>query len=1090
MPTTSKRISVFLRLLAPAFLLLAAVDVLPALPAAPAPAPGGSPNLLYGEVKAGAEQGKVLVFIHGLQGQPADWTFERAVAPNDMYELAYNAGYRTVFIGMSADNSQNSEGIVANRTVLENLLPEAAAELGASEMIMVAHSKGAVDLQAAMANSPQILNLVKEVYAISPPNSGSELANWAFQTPAGQILAGGAGLLTPGVFSLQTGSMELLRGFFDLFFRTAEKQFYVMAGDNPETNPLMAITGAILASLTGDEPNDGLVPLSRTKLPIEYGTDLGDLIDTNHFVTNFGNLTFPRINAQIQAQDNPTAFKSISDNGFGDFENSFAWSLGWFKGKLYVGTGRSFLCVTLATAEFASVSPIQLYPPADENVSCPEEPTDMPLRAEIWQYTPETKTWKRVYQAPEDVPVMVNGQQKLIARDIAYRGMAVHVEQDNTEALYVGGVNAGSFATFYEPYASGTPYPAPRILRTTDGENWAPVPMNPGTFLDNIGQEAGTIKARGWRSLTSHNGRLFATATDFIGVGRLAYADSPELGDNNWQWGTELADDFPVWTLLPFNGNLYMTTGDRLDPEGYGVYRTDGAGQGLLTRTPVVTGGAGQAQGFNSAYALSLAEFNGALYVGTDRPTELIRIFTDDSWQLLTGSPRLTPGGEIRPLSGMGTGFGNFFNGHFWRMASTSSKLFLTTWDWTVQLTQFGGANTYTEPMRGFDAYRTMDGIEWHAETRKGFGDEFNYGGRTQLYTPFGLVIGTANPFSAQGGTEIFMLPNADFDENGVVDGQDLAHMQAGLGQAASGPKDPRDFDGDGTITILDLRKFITQCTAPRCGASAALSDIDSRIPAPTELFSVPGSVAAGAPVMLSWQPSPNAVRYHIFRNKFGALSDIVTPGNQSGTTIPGPIVIDGISSDVFDPLCEQFGSPELCAMANAETTAPLIPGPPVWVGSTTGTTFTDDTLPPAFQSIYYVKAEDENGKLSDFSNIVGGPSLAPPSTFGSLRNELYVAAKPDSQRLPEWVAFVDRAEKLAIDGRFAESQAELEKLQEAVASPEDMTTMAAHADLQFLAKQLPRNLEFVEVGLLSIDALTERPELDRLTELHPAPLR
>lgn len=1079
MPKISKRIPVLVRLVLPALLLLAA-QAAHAQPAAPAPAPGGSPNLLYGEVKAGAEDGPVLVFIHGLNGQPADWTFERPVAPNNMYELAYDAGYRTVFVGLSEDNTPNSEGIVPNRMVLESLLPEAAVELGVSKMIMVAHSKGAIDLQAAMLEQPGVLNLVQEVYAISPPNSGSELANWAFGP--GLLIAGPAGLLTPGVFSLQVGPMEILRGFFDLFFRTAEIQFYTMTGDNPASNPLMAITGAILSGLTDSEPNDGLVPESRTKLPAEYGSDLG-VVDTNHFVTNFGDFVFPRINAQIQARDNPTAFKTISDDGFGDFENSFAWSLGWFQGKLYVGTGRSFLCVTLATAEFNNVSPLTLYPPTDTNVSCPQEPTDLPLRAEIWQYTPETKLWKRVYQAPEEVPVMVEGQERLISRDIAYRGMTVHIEEDGTEALYIGGVSAGSFATFYEPYASGTPYPAPRILRTTDGENWAPIPMAPGSFLDNIGQEAGTIKAFGWRSLTSLNGRLFATATDFIGVGRLAYSDNPELGSNEWQWGSELADDFPIWTLLPFNGSLYMTTGDRLDPTGYGVYRTDGSGQGLLNLIPVVTGGAGQAEGFNSAYALSLAEFNGALYVGSDRPTELIRVFPDDSFELLTGTPRLTPGGEVRPLSGMGTGFGNFFNGHFWRMGANNSSLFLTTWDWTVQLTQFGGANTYTEPMRGFDAYRTSDGIEWHAETREGFGDEFNYGGRTQLYTPFGLVIGSANPFSAQGGTEIFILPNADFDENGVVDGEDLAVMQSSIGQAASGPKDPRDFDADGSITVNDVRKFITQCTAPRC--AAVESEIDGYIDAPENLYSMPGSVAAGAPVMLSWDATPGAVRYHIFRNKFGALADLVTPGTQIALPNGNTVTVEDVANGELDQLCDALNSPELCELANAEApTTPLIPGPPIWAGSTTGTTFTDDSLPVNFQSIYYVKAEGPDGKLSDLSNIVGGPSMAPASTFGSLRNELLFAAKPGSERSAELVAFVDRAEAMAVDGRIADSQEELQKLELALVDSSDMTTMAAHSSVRYLAKQLPRNLEFVAAGLLSIDALTERPELDRVTEL------
>lgn len=42
----------------------------------------------------------------------------------------------------------------------------------------------------------------------------------------------------------------------------------------------------------------------------------------------------------------------IAQNGFGEHENSYAWSMGWFKGKLYVGTGRDVLCVEDQTTQF------------------------------------------------------------------------------------------------------------------------------------------------------------------------------------------------------------------------------------------------------------------------------------------------------------------------------------------------------------------------------------------------------------------------------------------------------------------------------------------------------------------------------------------------------------------------------------------------------------------------------------------------------------------------------------------------------------------------------------------------------------------
>src|ERR671938_897318 len=42
----------------------------------------------------------------------------------------------------------------------------------------------------------------------------------------------------------------------------------------------------------------------------------------------------------------------IADHGFGDERNSYAWSMAWFKGRLYVGTARSEFCVEAATVDF------------------------------------------------------------------------------------------------------------------------------------------------------------------------------------------------------------------------------------------------------------------------------------------------------------------------------------------------------------------------------------------------------------------------------------------------------------------------------------------------------------------------------------------------------------------------------------------------------------------------------------------------------------------------------------------------------------------------------------------------------------------
>ena len=55
----------------------------------------------------------------------------------------------------------------------------------------------------------------------------------------------------------------------------------------------------------------------------------------------------------------------------------------------------------------------------------------------------------------------------------------------------------------------------------------------------------------------------------------------------------------------------------------------------------------------------------------------------------------------------------------------------------------------------GFDMYKTADGVNFEMVTDDGFGDRYNYGGRSLAATPYGLYIGTANPFY---GAQLFRL--------------------------------------------------------------------------------------------------------------------------------------------------------------------------------------------------------------------------------------------------------------------------------------------------------------------------------------------
>jgi hypothetical protein len=142
--------------------------------------------------------------------------------------------------------------------------------------------------------------------------------------------------------------------------------------------------------------------------------------------------------------------------------------------------------------------------------------------------------------------------------------------------------------------------------------------------------------------------------------------------------------------------------------------------------------------------------------VGTDRPTELIRIHADDTWEVVVGPPRVVDGKLMMPVSRRLTGFNNIFNGHFWRMQEHNGMLFLGTWDWSVQFRGIPFLDDLLRNEYGFDLYATTDGKLWWKISGNGFNDPFNYGVRTMCSTPWGMFLGAANPYY---GLKIYATP-------------------------------------------------------------------------------------------------------------------------------------------------------------------------------------------------------------------------------------------------------------------------------------------------------------------------------------------
>lgn len=992
-------------------LLVMALGIFPALAAIP-PAPPitvdpTQPNLFYGAIPPSAPNGPVVVFVHGLSGNYANWIEANncpagitcKAASNTMYDSAYQAGLRTAFLSMSLDNTNNNSNIQTNAAMLQVMFPKILAKFNVSKAYFVCHSKGGLDLQAAIA-TPQWLGIAKAVIMLGTPNQGDALADWLF-SPAGQTVGQLLGLLTPAVQSLEVANVQALRAQWDPVFQNAKIPFYTLSGNTDQcfsggTSCSTTITGPILTSLTGGTTapyNDGLVNHPETLLPTTYSMELG-VIHSNHFGLFQGPNSFPFIQGRVMSiESEQPGFTMISTGGFGDQHNTWAWSMTWFNNKLYVGTGREVYCVTSATAAIKLGIP-GLYPPAIGD--CTPDYHYLPLQAEIWQYDPSTSIWRRVFQSPNSLSTTDNnGHPVATAREIGIRGLSVVTEPGGAQVLYAGTVT--SAAMFESASAFGTWAP-PRLLRSTDGVNWAPIPQDPGTFWGDIAKN-GTPQYPNYsvRSAAQLNGILFVQVGDYPGVGRVISSipgQNPASGDNAFTWASPPTAQLPVWILETFNNFVYAGTGN---PPGagvaaYGVWKTDGTGSAPYTWTPVITDG-GWAQGLIADYAMSLEIFSdptycpgiGCLYVGTDRPNELVRIHPDatgtvpvssvDSWDLVVGNPRTIPPGQpgagqlVAPTSGIGQYFNNGFTGHFWRMGVGSNGLYMGTWDWSSNnANQPTFAPLWSQEF-GTDLWRTTDGVHWQFMSKIGLGDGNNTGSRCFAATPFGLFMGTARSI---GGTQIFNVDNGvlDFNKDGVIDQKDVSLMVARLNKKIAA-NDPMDLNRDGRITTADIRLLASQCTNPGCAAPAVARPAIT-LTSPL-LYSAPGIL--GGTVSLSWQPVSGAVDYLVYRIALSASQTTPPPG-QGTTTIQGGTMsnsqlISSCSNTSNTALCSQ-----LPAAQAATTTAYGYPGPPQFL-TRVSTPAYSETPPNTLQALYFVLAEDGSGNLSLPSNLVGGPSLA-----------------------------------------------------------------------------------------------------------------
>lgn len=478
-------------------------------------------------------------------------------------------------------------------------------------------------------------------------------------------------------------------------------------------------------------------------------------------------------------------FRRVGVGGLGDGHNNYAHSMAWFKGKLYLGTTRSNLCMLKLQSSYADM-PLKVWP-----VECPETMDGLyrlDRRAQIWAYDPATDEWEMVFRAP-----LVEGADGAkVPREIGYRSMAIYQGASDPEpALYVAA------------WAPGRA-PGGLFLRTTDGRNFEKIskygildqPVSVTRCLTPVGDKiffAPTARRGTDGAQQNTAGAPLVYVSDDPAGEVWTECSEPGFGDEG---------NMGIFTLVAQGDQLYAGT---FNLEGLQVWAADVSGTPPYAWRKVIDKGAGRGP-LNQAVA-SMAAFNGAIYVGTgiqgggtDRvnnvgpaAAEVLRINADDSWDIISGDPRVIDERRIEPLSAFRAGFGNFFNGYVWTMGVHDGWLYAGTYDWSItmrwakldeapararRLFETLGAETVIDNEGGADLWRTRDGENWLPVTRRGFGNAYNLGIRNLVSTPQGLFVGTANLFGPRvavraedgwqyednplGGLEVWLGHDAD----------------------------------------------------------------------------------------------------------------------------------------------------------------------------------------------------------------------------------------------------------------------------------------------------------------------------------------
>jgi len=464
-------------------------------------------------------------------------------------------------------------------------------------------------------------------------------------------------------------------------------------------------------------------------------------------------------------------FRQIPCHGFSNSSMRISQAMAWYKGYLFVGTGRGPIRpLGLSSQKLEEERPgLSRLTARLQN----QGDRDQESGTQIWRLDPRSEEWKQVYITRWVLGI--DGREHPRDRSVRARGI-FKGKSDSEPALYFGVRSMEGQVV---------------ILRCIDGLRFE---ETHGTGLG-----LGRVDVPSIRTLCEFKSRLYTSpvgknhdcgALDDIRTDFPIVFESDDPYKGHWRAVSEPgfgdAENLSIDEMVAFNGYLYAGTYNA--KKGYQIWKTEAIGQPPYRWRKIIEEGA--YRGPVNSVPPTMYVFQGILYVGSGLEqqgkghtdsygpfgAELIRIYPDDTWDLVVGIQRFTPQGFKRPLSGAGPGFDDVFTQAFWRMIEYNGWLYLGVSDWRFIPTYLPRPgrrradlsksklqylmNRTVEYDGGFSFWRSRDGITWLPITTDGFNDNpYTYGIREFAASPYGLFVATASsrPSWLGGGPEVWL---------------------------------------------------------------------------------------------------------------------------------------------------------------------------------------------------------------------------------------------------------------------------------------------------------------------------------------------